>query len=42
MNPTALLKATVPVIIGVILAGFILNALRDNELVNQAIAGFDH
>lgn len=34
-------KAAIPVVIGVVLAGFLMNALRDNEYVKKAIDGFD-
>lgn len=41
MNPTTLAKNVIPVVIGVFVAGLIMNALRDQDLVNQAISGFD-
>ena len=41
MKFAALFKAAVPVVIGVIAAGFLMNALRDNEYVAKAIDGFD-
>lgn len=42
MNVASLARAVVPVVLGVIIAGYLLNTFRDNEIVNQAIAGFDH
>ena len=41
MNINALAKATVPVIVGVIVAGLLLNALRDTDFFRNAIRGFD-
>ncbi|MET4701981.1 hypothetical protein ABIE65_005030 [Constrictibacter sp. MBR-5] len=41
MNVNGLVKSVVPVIIGVFLAGYIMNALRDNSIVASAIDGFD-
>lgn len=41
MRIGTLLKAAIPVIIGVIAAGVLMNALRDNEYVKKAINGFD-
>ncbi|MGB0749707.1 MAG: hypothetical protein ACPGO3_13265 [Magnetospiraceae bacterium] len=34
-------KAMLPVVAGVFVAGLLMNALRDNEIVDQAISGFD-
>ncbi len=41
MNVNQVVKAAVPVVIGVMVAGFILNALRDNDFVKNIINGFD-
>lgn len=41
MNLTGLAKAVVPVVVGVFLAGLIMNALRDQPIVDSAISGFD-
>jgi len=41
MKIVQILKATVPVVIGVIAAGLIMNALRDTDFINRAINGFD-
>ena len=41
MNVTAIAKASIPVVVGVIVAGLILNALRDTEFFRNAIRGFD-
>lgn len=41
MKFAGMLKATIPVVIGVIAAGVLMNALRDNEYVKKAIDGFD-
>jgi hypothetical protein len=40
MKIPTLLKAIVPVVLGVIVAGFAMNALADNELVAKARNGF--
>lgn len=37
----SIVKAALPVIVGVFVAGLIMNALRDNAVVRQAIDGFD-
>lgn len=41
MNINSLLKAAVPVVLGVFVAGALMNALRDNDFVKNAIRGFD-
>lgn len=41
MNITAIAKAALPVVIGVFIAGLLMNALRDNDFVRSAIDGFD-
>ena len=41
MNVNKVLMATVPVVLGVFVAGLIMNALRDNDFVKNAIDGFD-
>jgi hypothetical protein len=41
MNINSLAKATVPVVLGVFIAGLLMNALRDNDFVKNAINGFD-
>ncbi len=42
MKLVTLFKAAVPVVIGVIAAGMLMNALKDNEWVQKAMAGFDN
>ena len=41
MTVNQVIKGAVPVIIGVFLAGFLMNAMRDVDFVRQAIDGFD-
>lgn len=41
MSFNTIVKGAVPVIVGVIAAGFILNALRDTAFFSNAVAGFD-
>ena len=41
MNLNSLVKAAVPVVIGIFAAGLVMNALRDNNFVRQAIKGYD-
>lgn len=41
MKFPTLLKNLVPVVVGVVIAGILMNALRDNEYVKKAIDGFD-
>ncbi|WP_299394627.1 hypothetical protein [Pelagibius sp.] len=41
MTINSVVKAAVPVVIGVFLAGLLMNALRDNDFVKNAIDGFD-
>lgn len=36
------IKLLAIVIVGVVGAGYLMNALRDNNVVNDAIRGFDH
>lgn len=41
MSINSLVKGAVPVILGVFVAGLLMNALRDNSFVRNAIDGFD-
>ena len=41
MSFNGLIKGALPVIVGVFAAGLIMNALRDNAFVKNAIDGFD-
>lgn len=41
MNLNSIAKGVVPVVLGVFLAGLLMNALRDNDFVKDAINGFD-
>ena len=41
MTLNSIFKGALPVVIGVIAAGFLLNALRDIDFFNSAIGGFD-
>lgn len=40
MKPAAIAKATVPVVLGVLIAGLIMNAMSDVELIDNAKTGY--
>jgi hypothetical protein len=41
MSFRSFVKAVLPVMVGIFLAGIIMDAMRDNNIVNRAISGFD-
>lgn len=41
MNVNKLAQGVVPVVLGIFIAGLIMNALRDNSIVQDAISGYD-
>jgi len=40
-NPMGIVKAAVPVVLGVVIAGYLMNMFRDNEHIAKAIDGYD-
>ncbi|WP_375595855.1 hypothetical protein ABWI00_06055 [Algihabitans albus] len=41
MSFNSVAKGVVPVVLGIFIAGLLMNALRDNDFVRDAIKGFD-
>ena len=41
MSLNSLVKSVVPVVLGVVAAGFLMHALRDVEVFRNATRGFD-